>query len=177
MNKNQCAERIGTTLNIHGTLDDYIIIGIDSTEQLKDEGLKNNDAISKYCVKSEINKDVGNGEIENRFVNTINSSRIIYSYGLSFGESDRSRWDIIANWLKSNAENKFIIYKYKTNFQSYDPIYRRTLLDAIEEEKNNYLGLLGFDKSEYQKYHDQIFVIDSDDVLDIKLIKDEENEK
>lgn len=32
---------------------------------------------------------------------------------------------------------------------------------------------MGFDKSEYESYYDQIFVIDSDDVLDFKLIHDE----
>lgn len=32
---------------------------------------------------------------------------------------------------------------------------------------------MGFDESEYETYHDQIFVIDSYDVLNIKLIDDE----
>lgn len=167
---NQFVESIGKTLNIHGNLDSYIIIGIDSEEQFSDDDLKKNSTIGKYCVKSKMNEDVGNSDKETEFVNIINSSTIIYSYGISFGQSDKSRWNVVANWLKANNEHKLIIYKYKTHFGNYNLSYRRRLLDAIDEAKNEYLGLLGFDESEYEKYYDQIFVIDSDNVLDINLI-------
>lgn len=164
---------IDKIINIHGHLGDSIIIGIDSIEQLKNNDLKKDTALSKYCVKSKINEDIGNIQVESNFVNTVMSSNIIYSYGLSFGASDKSRWEVITKWLKSDKNKKLIIYKYETNFRSYNSAYRRKLLDAIEELKNYYLKLLGFDESEYESYYDQIFVIDSDDVLDFKLIKEE----
>ena len=115
---------------------------------------------------------MGNQQIEQNLFKTIKSSNIIYSYGISFGDSDKSRWEIIAEWLKTNKKNKLVIYKYETNFKNYNPAYKRKLLDAIEELKDYYLGLLGFDENEYESYYDQIFVIDSDDVLDFKLIND-----
>lgn len=166
-------EFIGRIINIHGHLDNPIIIGIDSTEQLENDDLKKDNTLSKYCVKSAMNEDMGNQQIERDFINTILSSNIIYSYGISFGDSDKSRWETITKWLKSNHHNKLIIYKYETDFGNYNPAYKRKLLDAIEELKNYYLNLLGFDESEYEIYYDQIFVIDSDDVLDFKLINDE----
>lgn len=167
------SERIGRIINIHGHLGNPIIIGIDSIEQLQNIDLKKDNSLSKYCVKSVINEDMGNNQVERGFVDIIVSSNIIYSYGISFGDSDKSRWEIIAKWLKSNHQNKLIIYKYETGFGDYNPAYKRKLLDAIEELKDYYLELLGFDESEYESYYDQIFIIDSDDVLDFKLINDE----
>jgi hypothetical protein len=166
-------EAIDKTLNIHGTLNNSIIIGIDSIEQFKNENLKKDNSISKYCIKSAVNEYIGNEKAENDFVSLISSSRIIYAYGLSFGKSDKSRWDIITQWLKYDNRHKLIIYKYQTGFENYKSVYKPRLLDAIEELKDYYLELLGFDKSEYESYYDQIFVIDSDDVLDFKLIHDE----
>lgn len=163
---------IGNLINIHGSIDDSIILGIDSIEQLENDALKKENGLGKYCVKSEMNNDMGNQQIEQKLFKTIKSSNIIYSYGISFGDSDKSRWEIIAEWLKTNKKNKLVIYKYETNFKNYNPAYKRKLLDAIEELKDYYLGLLGFDENEYESYYDQIFVIDSDDVLDFKLIND-----
>ena len=172
----RCETTLGRVLHIHGHIDDSVLIGIDSREQLKNENLKNDDSIDKYCVKSSMNIDIGNSQIEKDFIDIINKSNIIYAYGLSFGESDKSRWDVVAQWLKSNQQHKLIIYKYKTGFQEYNGGYKRKLLDVIEKEKDYYLGLLGFDKSDYSAYYEQIFIIDSDDVLDIKLIHDAKNE-
>lgn len=161
---------IGQIINIHGHLNSSIILGIDSIEQIKNNDLKNNTTISKYCVKSSMNEDIGNKRAESNFINIIRSSKIIYSYGISFGDSDKSRWKVIAEWLKSDKSNKLIIYKYKTGLKNYNRIYMRMLLDAVEDIKDYYLKILGFDESEYESYHDQIFVIDSDDVLNFKLI-------
>lgn len=170
-NKNYM-EFLNSTLNLHGTLNDSIIIGIDSIKQLSDENLNNDDSLSRYCVKSAINEYVGNKKIEDDFIELIISSKIIYAYGLSFGKSDKSRWDIIVKWLISDIDNKLIIYKYKPKFTNFQSVYKPILLDVIEDEKDYYLDLLGFDESEYIAYRDQIFVIDSDDVLDFKLIKE-----
>lgn len=169
---------IGHTLNIHGSLNDsFIIIGIDSISQIIDEYLKNDDSLNRYCVKSAINEYVGKKRVEARFDGMINSSNIIYAYGLSFGKSDKSRWDLIVKWLKSDMNNKLIIYKYKPEFGHFQSVYGPGLIDAVENEKNYYLNLLGFDKSEYEAYYDQVFVVDSDDVLDFKLINDETSDE
>ncbi|MCH5348160.1 MAG: hypothetical protein J1E40_02460 [Oscillospiraceae bacterium] len=166
-------EILGSVLHIHGSLGGQIILGIDSSEQLADENLKNNDLIDRYCVKYNINVDIGNQQIENDFINLINNSDIIYAYGISFGASDESRWRFIYRWLKTSPNHKLIVYKHSTDIKKYDRSYLRKLLDCIEGYKNEYLSLLGFNETEYEKYYNQIFVIDSADVLDFKLIQDD----
>lgn len=169
-------EQISEELHIHGTLQDYIIIGIDSLSQIQDEQLKNDSGVSKYCVKDAINNDNGNPQIIKKYIEIINSSNIIYAYGISFGESDKSRWDIINKWLKSNSKNKIVIYKYGLDLKSYSKAYNRKKLDAIDESKNEYLKLLGFNEDEFESYYNQIFVLDSTDVLNFKLIENSNDE-
>ena len=169
--------RLGKVINIHGTLKNYIIIAIDSIEQLSDNNLKNDPNIAKYCVKSKINADNGNIKVENDFIDMINSSSIIYAYGIAFGESDKSRWGVVKKWLEASSGHKLIIYKFGADFKKHNGIYRRMRLDAIEESKDEYLNKLGFDKSEYEAYYNQIFVIDSADVLKFKLIPNDPGTK
>lgn len=170
------SEYIGDELHIHGTLQDYIVIGIDSLSQIQDEQLKNNKSVEKYCVKDEINSDNGNPQIINKYTELINSSNIIYAYGISFGESDKSRWEIIHKWLKSSSAHKLIIYKWGINLKNFSRAYNRKLLDAIDDYKNEYLKLLGFNEDEYEIYYNQIFVLDSSDVLNFKLKENNNDE-
>lgn len=171
-NRGEYSEYIGDELHIHGSLQDYIIIGIDSVSQIQNEELRNNKSLAKYCVKDEINKDNGNPNIIKKYIELINGSDIIYAYGVSFGASDKSRWDIIQKWIRNSFLHKLIIYKYEAGFNKFSRAYNRKLLDTIEDAKNEYLKLLGFNEDEYEKYYDQIFVLDSVDVLQFKLIDD-----
>ena len=160
-------------INIHGKLNENIIIGIDSISQFKDYRLKDNKSVEKYCVKREINELVGAANIENNYVETIEGSTIIYIYGISFGKSDQSRWNVITEWIKKDVSHKLVIYKYGVDYKKYDVAYSLKRLDRIDEYKDEYLEILGFEKDEFEQYHDQIFVIDSTDVLQFKLINDE----
>ena len=62
-------------LHLHGSLnpDDYVIIGIDSTEQFTNDTLKTNPNTEKYCVKSKINQAAGYSDRERNFVSLINA--------------------------------------------------------------------------------------------------------
>lgn len=172
---NNFTESFGKILHIHGTLDDLIIIGIDSIQQITYEDLKRNTLVEKYCVKSKMNEEYGYSQIEAQYVQMINNSEIIYTYGISFGESDKSRWIVINEWLKKDAKNKLIIFKYDTKFNTHDKVYRNLLLDAINDAKDEYLKILGFSEDEYERYYEQIFVIDSADVLQFKVVPDTQN--
>ena len=169
-NSHKLKESFGETLHIHGALGGNIIIGTSSKDQFSDDNLKNDPAVAKYCVKSAVNNYIGKAVIEEKFKEMINSSRIIYSYGLSFGESDKSRWDVISNWIRKDQSHKLVIYKLGTGFEKYNRAYLPLLYDAIDDCRKSYLSVLGFNEDELAKYLDQIFVIDSSNVLDFKLI-------
>ncbi len=161
-------------LHLHGSLaENYMIIGLDSLSQFKDETMQGNQKLLRHCVKSEINKAYGYGNKETDYINIINTSDVIYAYGMAFGVTDKSRIDVIRNWLKSSVNHKLVVYKYNSGFDKLDGMNKGLLLDAIDAARDEYLKLLGFNESEYEAMHERIFVIDSAKALRFKLIEEE----
>lgn len=173
VNNRSYTNSIPSVLDIHGSINgDYIIIGIDSLEQFQNENLRNNTKVGRHCVKRIINEEVGYGEKEKRFVDIINNSNIIYTFGLSFGLTDASRWKIISEWLKKTESHKLVVFKYKSGFDEVDGMSKGLLYDAIDTARDEYLNILGVcEDGEYEKYHNRIYVADSNKVLNFKLIE------
>lgn len=162
-------------LHIHGSIKEgYIIVGIDSLEQFKNENLKINQKLKRHCVKEIINNQNGYSEKENKYKSIIENSNVICVYGMSFGESDRRRWSIISSWLRKNKNNKLIIFKYNPGFAKLNRMSKGLLLDAIDSARDEYLEILGFKNKEYESMYNQIFVADSALALNFKLINEEE---
>lgn len=159
-------------IHIHGRMNDNIIIGVNSLEQILDKDTKMDLSLEKYCVKRKINEALGFSVEEESFINATKNSSIIIAYGLSFGKTDLCRWEIVSEWIREDEHHFFVVFKYGTNFNNYPRSYLQLLLDAIDQEKDQMLALLGFGEDEYEKYRPQIFVIDSSKVLNFKLIQE-----
>lgn len=160
----------GKVLHLHGSIDEgYIIVGIDALEQFKNDAMKENRKLGRHCVKKIINEESGYIEKEESFDSIIRTSNVICVYGVAFGETDRSRWNVINEWLKKSKEHKLIIFKYNTQFERLNRMSKGQLLDAIDEARDEYLKILGFE-GEFENMYDQIFVADSSKALNIKLI-------
>ncbi len=173
----QCFSKLNNSiLHLHGSLKahDLVIIGVDSTEQLKSSTLKDNPNLEKYCVKSSINQISGFGEREEQYISLVNSSDIIYTYGISFGETDKYRWTILKKWLSENDKHKLVVYEYNSKIHDHESYYIIELLNYIDDKKREVMKLIGIEESDYDKYLDQVFVIDSGDVLKCKFTKKEE---
>ncbi len=166
---------INDVLHIHGSLNDEnrAVIGIDSIEQFTDERLKHNESVGVYCVKAQINDDTGYSDKERQFEETIRLSNIIYTYGVSFGETDRSRWQVLSSWLEKNESHKLVVYYYESNFDEYKSTYERILLDHLDELKKEIMEKLELSTDEFDRYKNQIYIIDSSDVLKCKFIRKE----
>ncbi|MGN0666786.1 MAG: AbiH family protein [Huintestinicola sp.] len=172
------SRKINSVLYLHGSLKEgYIIIGIDSFQQFKNETMQSNNKLGRHCIKSIINAQNGYGDKEEKFNSMIASSNLICAYGIAFGETDRSRWNAISSWLKNNTNNKLIIFKYNPAFSELDGMSKGLLLDAIDETKDEYLQILGFAESDYDKMHTQIFIADSSKALKFKLAENSESQK
>lgn len=162
-------------LHLHGTLetDNYVVIGIDSIQQFENDTLKSNISAEKYCVKRKVNESAGYIDREEKFNSLIGSSNIIYTYGVSFGKTDKSRWDKIRNWLCEDNKHILVVYKYKTHIADYISSYVPDMLDFIDEKKMEIMRDIGIDEKDFQKYLNQVFFIDSGDVLNCKFTTSE----
>ncbi len=164
-------------LHLHGSIEEgYIIIGIDSLEQFDAEEMKKNTRLGRHCVKNIINNQNGYRSKEEKFVQLVQNSNIICVYGMAFGETDRSRWTVIYEWLKKRKENKLIIFKYNPGFDKLNRMSKGLLLDAIDSARDEYLNILGFE-DELEKMYEQVFVADSAKVLKFKLIANQESDE
>ncbi len=166
-----------SVLDIHGNINgEYIIVGIDSLEQFSDDNLKNNLKAARHCVKKVINEEFGYGDRETQFAKIIKNSDIIYTYGLAFGATDASRWEIVRNWLKVGAHHKLVIFKYKSGFDDINGMSKGPLYDAIDDTRDEYLKILGFDENEnFEDYYNRIYVLDSNKVLNFRLVQETED--
>lgn len=168
-------------LHIHGSINESIIIGIDNVSQLSFDSSREYD-IGRYCVKSEINDLMGNDN-EELFSKIINQSDLIYIYGLSLGESDRSRRDLIRKWFISNDAHFLVVFQHNPQFtklnKAYYPSYcsdfERLKLDYLHKTFNLNRGGFKLGKNLINKnLIKRLSLIDSNSVLDFKLIKEKQ---
>ena len=97
------------TQHVHGALASETIFGVDHPTQITNCRLRNA-AVERKFVKPMINLQLGNGQAEAAEA-LIRQSKLIVIFGMSMGETDRTWWQIIANWLTLNADNRLIVVK------------------------------------------------------------------
>ena len=158
--------------HIHGSLDESIIIGIDNIGQLPLKCRSESD-IEQYCVKKSTNNLIGNG-IEEKFENIINESQLVIAYGMSFGDSDLSRWTVLRKWLLADKNNSIIVYMYKPKFpinhRAYFPIFLKEFNDLKSDFLINKLHM-PINVIDAQLLN-RVMLVDSDTVLNFDLIKE-----
>lgn len=94
---------IGKTLNVHGQLDDFPILGVDNPSQIANMNFRDDPDILELMVKGEIDKRLGKDwRAEAREI--INSSDKIYVYGASMGDTDEFWWKEIAHWFEVDLD-------------------------------------------------------------------------
>lgn len=159
------------SVHIHGNLTSDIVIGVDSKDQFKHQitGIK---MIEDYAVKSTINLNSGNEYRDNYYIRVVGQSDIIYMYGLSLGKTDKSHWDVISDWIKAAESHKLIYFAYTSNLKQVKGIYSPKLRDEINKIKDDVLFKLGFMSLDFEHFYDQVLIIDSDDVLNFKLVNE-----
>lgn len=95
---------IGKTLNVHGQLDDFPILGVDNPSQIANESFRDDPDILQLMVKGEVDKKLGrNWRVEAQEI--IRNSDKIYVYGASLGDTDEFWWKELAYWFESDAKN------------------------------------------------------------------------
>lgn len=101
---------IGKTLNVHGQLDDFPILGVDNPSQIANENYRDDPDILELMVKGEIDKKLGRDwRTEAREI--IKNSDKIYVYGASMGDTDEFWWKEIAHWFEADfGQHQLALY-------------------------------------------------------------------
>lgn len=159
-------------VHIHGSIDENIIIGIDNIGQLN--LLKDHEKhVEQYCVKSEVNNLCGNNH-EFQYEKILAESDIVIAYGVSFGESDLSRWLLLKEWLlRDGAKNILFVYQYSPEFVHLSRAFFPTYFDQLNKIKSDFLhNFLKIDYSDItEDLLSRVCLRDSAEVLDFKLVE------
>lgn len=100
---------IGDILNVHGTLNDYPILGVDNITQIANETFREDEDIVQMMVKCEVDKWLGRNWRKDA-IRIIEKSDKIYVYGASLGETDEFWWKTLAWWFESNEQHELALY-------------------------------------------------------------------
>ena len=153
-------------LHIHGTLKKDIVLGIDNSQQiyrpnyiLTPRGERN---FVKPCFNEQYDKTRAK-----RAMDMISQSKIICTYGFSFGESDRTWVNALITWLREDKNHHLVVYQYDTtkyNRYNYDE-----MMDAEEDKKYAFMDRLGI---KYDMIEEQIHIPISYDIFNFKFVKE-----
>ena len=132
--------------NVKNVVD--MVFGVHDDSQVAfPEMFENNDILRAQIIKEEINHGHENG-VEEDVKRIVESSDIIYIYGMSLGETDNRWWQRIMEMMRSKKNAQLIVYDYETpeisisayTYQKNRQIIRSKLLSfcdqATETEKN-----------------------------------------
>jgi len=101
---------ISCNLHVHGELDNRPVIGVDSIEQIKKQSFS--ESIKTVFVKPLFLEAIQARNVSvqipaKKAIDTIKSSNIICVFGASMGETDKTWWKEVGNWLQN--KDKFLI--------------------------------------------------------------------
>lgn len=101
--------QIGNVINVHGTLNDFPIFGVDNVLQIANESFRDDPEIVRMMVKGEIDKKLGR-DWRDKALEIIDKSDNIYVYGTSLGETDEFWWKALAKWFESDEKHELALY-------------------------------------------------------------------
>lgn len=152
-------------LHIHGTLEEDMILGINSPEQIKNVDFQNNEKILKCMVKSVMNSELGEKRMDS-FRNLIMNSRYICIFGLSVGETDQIWWKEILSWLKKSTENRLVIYR----LGNFSKVAARKISD-IDKERDFFKNQSCCTEEDFKNIRNKIIIIKGSDLFKFNNIK------
>lgn len=104
------SHRLLNILHVHGSLEEDMVLGVDSESQILNQSLAKDDDALKQLVKSKCNLAMRHG-VEVECEKLINQASFICIFGSSIGKTDQIWWDLIAKKLKT-SNTKLIIFDY-----------------------------------------------------------------
>jgi predicted transport protein len=162
------ADTLGKVLHIHGTLQKGLILGVDNASQITNRDLSNDEDI-QWMIKPYVNNELGeHNDIEAKKL--IDRSSIICVFGMSIGETDKTWWDYLISWLKTDETKHLIIFFYNDKIDETNP---RMIINNKKEVKNKFFSIVGNVEDEERKQCENRIHIPSNnsDMFKLKLLK------
>ena len=106
-----CRHTIGNIIHIHGTVDKNMVLGVNDESQIANPELFSDDFFKHFLIKVESNRSYQKNTDKSAH-DLLDSSQIIYIYGMALGATDNLWWTRVANWLARSDHHHVIIHCY-----------------------------------------------------------------
>jgi len=132
-------DKVEKVIHIHGTLQDNFILGVDNVDQITNATFKKDDDFIWKIVKPLTNKELKKSNMEDA-IKIIDKSSIICVFGMSIGETDKTWWKYVLEWLKSDISKHLVIFSYNENIDETNP---RTTIENRKNVENIFFSVAG----------------------------------
>ena len=138
---------VGKVCHVHGTVDGQMVFGVNDDSQIaKVEVFEENDGdLSKeFLIKKSANETYGENTDE-KATAILNTSNIIYVYGMALGITDKLWWERICIWLTKDETHRLILHQYEMPSADVIP-FRQKQFERMTKRKFCELGELPKEK-------------------------------
>lgn len=150
---------IGNLLHIHGTVHKDMVLGVNDTSQIADMSLFDgyDDEYISEIIKPRTNA-VNQENIETKVDALLNSSDVIYVYGMSIGATDCLWWNKICELMKKKKNLHLIVHAFdapedgliRRAFRMFTKKYKKAITaycDFEDEEKDDIESRIHVDRT------------------------------
>lgn len=142
--------------HIHGTLNEYPVIGVNDETQIENKELLETNLFKDFIIKENNIKKLGklwHSQMETQ----ISNSRIICLYGVSIGDSDAKWWRKLIQWLKAHDSRHIIIFWYEKT--KLNTISSRKQIQCVDDAKNKLLSYTKLSENDIDRLKQRIHVV------------------
>jgi hypothetical protein len=156
---------IGRILHLHGDTIRNPLVGVDNQSQIINKNFSSDKKIARHIIKPHINDKLKN--FNNRDATSlIQKSHIICLFGLSLGETDKTWWKIIGNWLKEHSERQLIIFNV---VEPWNPIHSAEEIENIDKVVGKFCAAAGISEAAQAQIEDRIHIGLNTDLFKLDL--------
>ncbi len=141
-------------VHIHGLLSGDVVLGVDDMEQINN-GFYGGKKLKRAFVKPYFNVNF-DGDRVTRATEIIESSKIICTFGWSFGKTDATWVEMVKKWLLSNNDHHLIVLK--NGDYDYPMCNSDERMDKEDELKDEVIGVFDLTEAEIDEVYDRIHV-------------------
>ena len=160
--------------HIHGELPGPIIIGVDNQDQISNKKWAEQRRFQQRLLKPSINGRAGS-LVDDNVKQLIMESSIICIFGMSLGDTDKTWWKLLGNWLKGD-DRRLVIFGHNNDYSQIGYTHQRqfALQDALIDR---FLDLAEIQETERESIANKIFAIINPNIFNINLVKLTEQKK
>lgn len=152
---NEVLVNLQNPIHVHGRLNSSMVLGVNDETQFKSE-IFDNDFPEFFVKNKNLTDHVNSTELE-LALEVIDSSDIIFLFGVSLGDTDKVYWEKIAKWLLFGNKRTVLLYDYETPMGSISKVVQRKMEKSWNATKDKFLKQSGLASDEQKRISKQIF--------------------